>query len=439
MKWLLIQPAYQYNVALPLSLAQTATYLKTCLQEEVLCFDLNLQPFDSVIATIRRDGFVPDIIGFSCTSITKKIVISLCQRSKEIFPEAKTIIGGASAKYEYPELLNKQGIDFCYISDIECIGTTFQGPLTQNDILEFPGIAFIENNKVVTKDFEVLANLDNYPFPCRDLNYIHINNYQPPGQMGKTKAATLITTRGCPHRCTYCASSSGFSGNRVLLRSAEKVIKELNYLREMDYNNFIFEDYEFLVNLPRAQKICSDLKNAGNRWVLKTRVENIDTEMTDVLAESGCEIVYIGVETLTRKAIESAKKTTVNVENVKKAVSLLKSKNIRICASTQYGLPEDTEDDFIDGTICFLARILDHKCDMVQLHFTTLFPGTELYDRYNNNASPVSLHQDYDHVIAHGFEGNLMPHLNETVIRRVYEKSRSILGNLLTEKAIWYS
>jgi len=319
MKWLLIQPAYPFNVALPLSLAQTATFLSTCLQEEVICFDLNLQPFDEVVATIREKGFAPDVIGFSCTSITQKDVVDLCLRSKELFPEAKTIIGGAVAKYEYAELLDNPGVDYCYIADIECIGTERRQSLTQKDIAGLPGIAFKKDDEVISKPFECLANLDDYPFPRRDLNYIPVQSYYPPGQMGEAKAATLVTTRGCPHRCTYCASSSGFSAKRVLMRSAEKVIEELNYLRGMGYANFIFEDYEFIVNMQRAQLICAYLRKAGNSWVLKTRVENIDTEMAAMLADSGCKIVYIGVETLTRKAIETAKKATVNIENVKSA------------------------------------------------------------------------------------------------------------------------
>ena len=158
-----------------------------------------------------------------------------------------------------------------------------------------------------------------------------------------------------------------------------------------------------------------------------------------MLAESGCLIVYIGVETLTEKAIQKAKNSTINVKSVKNAINLLKKYNIRVCASVQFGLPDDTEDEFINGTICFLNKVLDPERDMVQLHFTTLFPNTDLYHQYFDDAVFFDLHHDFAEVVAHGMEGYLMPHLTEEVVRRVYNKAREILGELLSQKAIWFN
>ncbi len=438
MQWILIQPDYEYNVAFPLTLAHVATYLKTRMEQAVFCFDLNLQSFDSMIHDIQAKNLKPDVFGISTTAITRQRTINICQKVKELYPDSRTVVGGAAAQTEYRQLLQNREVDFCFINDIEQTNTDPGALTTPRDLRKLPGTAFRHENQTVTNGTVPLTELDSFPFPDRKLDFIHIENYRPPDVLKEQHPATLVTSRGCPHNCTYCASAR-ISGRKVVWRSAASVMEELDYLRGLGYNSFVFEDYEFLFNMPRAELICENLKNHSSRWILKTRVEKINADTARMLAESGCLVVYIGVETLTREAIEKAKKATVNVESVKKAVHHLKTNGIRVCASIQFGLPGDTEDQFIEGTVGFLGSVLDSDQDMVQLHFTTLFPGTELYDQYFPQASYVNIHNHFAGVIAHGFEGFLMPQLSEDVVRQVYSRAQKILGRLLTEKAIWFS
>ena len=438
MKWILIQPRYKYNVAFPLSLAHVATFLSKKLDEDVLCFDLNLQSIQSVFKYLKNNKITPDVFGFSSTSMTKSETIVLCQKTKKLFPDTKTIIGGAAAQGEYGELLRYDAVDYCYISDIEQIGTEGPRPLTLDDLPSLPGIARMENGKIRINQIKSLTHLDHFPFPDRELEFIQIENYHSPEVIKEYHPATLITSRGCPFHCSYCASART-GGRRVIWRSAESVIEELDYLRGKGYNSFIFEDYEFLFNQKRFQKICGNLNVNNSKWVLKTRIERIDEKVARLLEESGCLIVYLGVETLTQKAINEAKSSKINVKSVKLAIELLKKHNLRICVSIQYGLPFDTEEEFLEGTICFLKKVLDPNEDMVQLHFTTLFPNTDLYDSYISQAVTNNIHQEFEDVVAHGMEGYLMPNLTADVVRRVYERSHDILGKLLTRKAIWFN
>lgn len=436
----MIQPEYSYNVAFPLSLAQAATCLIETLGQQVICYDLNLITFDNVLRELQGDFEEPDVFGFSGTAETSDQIKKLCQQVKEIFPEAVTIIGGSGAKSAYEELLACEVIDLCFLNDLEQWSLVDVVELEPATLIRMPGIAWRDSQtrKVRVNPIGKLIDLENKLFPRRDLDFIHIDRYLSPDCFGRGRVAGLLTVRGCPHACTYCASAH-FTDRRVVARSSDQVREELDYLNRLGYNSFVFEDYEFFCNMERARSICADLKSRDSRWVVKTRIEKCSDAAVRMLAESGCQLVYIGVETLTPSALKLAKKASISREMVKKSIITLKRYGLRVCASIQYGLPEDSVAEFITGTVTFLAEVLDPQHDMVQLHFTTLFPGTELYDQYSDYAREVDIHKLHPNVIAHGFEGKVMPWLTEAEILNVYNQSQAILGDLLTEKAIWHS
>lgn len=428
MKWVLIQSEYRYNVAFPLSLATVATFLTKHCKEEVRCFDLNLQSLKEMIECCKI--WKPEVIGFNVTTITKENVLASCQEIKKHFPEIPIILGGAGAKVEYVELLKNQFIDLCFTVDIEQAGLR-EEPLKLEDLFYLPGVAYMRNDNLVINSVKPLDGIDWFQFPDRELDGIDYRQYVPSEILDHP--ATILTSRGCPYRCTYCASVS----DQVKMRSVKNVLAELDYLRGFGHNSFVFEDYEMLVDLERTTQICEDLRKKGSKWVLKTRVEKTANETAKMLAKSGCIMVYLGVETLTQEAIRGANKYNITAESVTSAIANLKANGIAICCSIQYGLPGDTEETFVENTIKFLVELLNPQVDMVQLHFTTLFPGTKLYELYGNVGVYVNIHQGLSEVVAHGLEGLAMPHLNEAVITRVYRRTHEILGELLSEKAIW--
>lgn len=436
MKWILIQPEYKYNVAFPLSIATVATFLNKHTKEEAKCFDLNLQSLDSVLKYIKNDKFKPDIIGFSVTSVTKSETLKCCEKIKKDLPNVKIIIGGVVAKLEYNEFLNNRSVEFCCNIDIEQIGMGIKKPLKIIDLFTLPGISFKKEGKVIVNPSKSLEDINHFRFPDRELDFINYKKYLPPENLLKNHPITILTSRGCPYECTYCASSR-ICGKKTLMRSVKKVIEELDYLRKLGHNCFVFEDYEMLVDIERTKEICMDLKKKKSLWILKTRVEKINDEIAKMLAESGCLVVYLGVETVTKEAIWGAKKYNITKESVTNAITHLKNNGIRVCASIQFGLPGDTEETFVKNTVLLLKKLLDSDKDMVQLHFTTLFPGTELYRLYKDKGVYVNIHKDLPDVVAHGLEGFVMPHLNEEVIKTMYHKVSGLLGDLLSKKAIW--
>jgi radical SAM superfamily enzyme YgiQ (UPF0313 family) len=397
-------------------------------REKVKCFDLNLQSLGGIIESCK--AWIPDVIGFNVTTITKENVLASCKEIKKHFPKTPIILGGAGAKVEYQELLKNESINLCFIANIEQIGSKEQ-ELILEDLYFLPGVAYIKDGELIINSTKSLDGIDWFQFPNRELDGINYRQYLPSEVLDHP--ATILTSRGCPYRCTYCASLA----DKVRMRSVENVVTELDYLRNLGHNTFIFEDYEMLVDLERTRNICDDLGKNCSTWVLKTRVEKITDETAKMLAESGCLMVYLGVETLTQKAIWGANKFNITQESVMNAITHLKNNGIKICVSIQFGLPGDTEESFEENTACFLRGLLDPAVDMVQLHFTTLFPGTKLHKLYQDGGVYVNIHQGLPEVVAHGLEGLVMPHLNEAVITRVYRRTHELLGDLLSEKAIW--
>ena len=131
-------------------------------------------------------------------------------------------------------------------------------------------------------------NLDSYPYPALELQN-HIN-YAP-----------LLTTRGCPFNCAYCASR--ILEPKRMLRSSESVIEEIRYWHGK-YNliDFVLYDDAFLVDaerhaIPMLEGICS----AGLKIRFHTpnalHVRGITKTTARLMYQAGFTTLRLGLET----------------------------------------------------------------------------------------------------------------------------------------------
>ena len=433
MKWLLVQAAYRFNVGFPLSLAQVATILEE-QGYTVKCIDGSTCTLDHILQETKK--WNPDIFGISSTSLSIQYVFRLASKIKKMRPNLPVIVGGALAKLEYYKLLSRGPIDFCCVTDIEhCL--TNQKCQTVEEIGKLPGIASISsagaisiNSLVETVEFSLT------PFPKREIGSLSIRNYNTASEV-MDNAVALLSTKGCPYSCSYCASKD-ISGQQVQSRSVANVKQEIDYLLSLGYRAFVFEDYEFLHDRERAQIIARYLGQNNAKWIIKARLESLkDIHLCKDMKENGCKMAYVGLETLTAEASLRAGKPFWGIEDLEQTIQTIHSSGLALCVSIQFGLPGDTIDDFITGTINILPSLLDQERDLVQLHFTTLFPGTEVYQLMAKTARLVNLHDEFSDIIAHGLDGLVPGCLSDHTIRYVIEVARKKLGKLLTKKAIW--
>lgn len=185
---------------------------------------------------------------------------------------------------------------------------------------------------------------------------------------------SIITSRGCPFACNFCASS-GFWGHRYQMRHPQGVIWEIRQRLREGFTSWIFEDDNFTVNKKRTYEICRQL-DGTHLWQCTSRAETLDADLCAELYRAGCRKIWIGVETLSQTALDRCNKNTT-VERMLDGIANAHRARIATISLFIIGLPGDTYEDI--GIT--RARIATSAITEIGTNIAWILPGTELHRR----------------------------------------------------------
>lgn len=223
----------------------------------------------------------------------------------------------------------------------------------------------------------LIKDLDSMLFPAHELFAIDKYRGSVFRKFSNNSLSSIITSRGCPHRCTFC--SHKMFGSKVRFRSAENVIDEMQLLFEnFKVKEFYFLDDTFTLNKKRVMDICDLLLKRGLNidWSCNLRVNNASEELFLKMKEAGCKGVLIGAESASQEVLDLMKKD-ITVGQIVHAVALAKKYFENVLCSFIFGMPGDT----LEGaykTIEFAKKI---DPDYADFFIATPLPGSELYDQ----------------------------------------------------------
>ncbi len=193
------------------------------------------------------------------------------------------------------------------------------------------------------------------------------------------KCANIMSSRGCPYRCSFCTPSRMFSPYRR--RSIDSVIDEIKHYHALGFEYMNFEDDNFTADKERAKELCrriiaENLQFKETFFFGRTDMAN-DPELLDLLAKAHLTRVLIGIESLNQAALDDIEKHQ-SVEDIRRAGKACREHSIRVVASVVLGIDEDGPAD--------IARAVDFakSIDAYQLQpaILTPFPGTPVYDQF---------------------------------------------------------
>jgi len=199
---------------------------------------------------------------------------------------------------------------------------------------------------------------------------------------GKYNRLTVQTSRGCPHRCEFCASSILLTP-RYKVKPVEKVIAEIREIKKIWAKPFIeFADDNSFVHREHYKKLLRALAKERVRWFTEADVSVAeDDELLGLMRDSGCQQVLIGLESPRRGSldgIELKNNWKLRQQNFYlEAIAKIQSYGITVNGCFILGLDGDTPEIFDD----VLNFVRDAGLYEVQVTFQTAFPGTPLYAR----------------------------------------------------------
>jgi len=198
----------------------------------------------------------------------------------------------------------------------------------------------------------------------------------------KYNRLTVQTSRGCPHRCEFCASSILLTP-RYKVKPVEKVVAEIREIKKIWPRPFIeFADDNSFVHREHYKKLLRELAKEKLRWFTEADVRVADDdEMLGLMRDSGCQQVLIGLESPCRTSLYGVEmKANWKLRQrdfYREAIAKIQSCGITVNGCFILGLDGDTRDVFDD----VLHFVRDSGLYEVQVTFMTAFPGTPLFAR----------------------------------------------------------
>jgi radical SAM superfamily enzyme YgiQ (UPF0313 family) len=350
----------------PLGPAYLVSYLRKYLPESKdIEFRMANSDFEEAIKKYK-----PNIIGITCVSQNY-------ERAKKIAKIAK--------KKKIPVLIGGSHISLCPLSldkkiDIGVIGEGEETFLELMDLYlknkKFPvkslskimGLAYWNKNKLkITKQRQLISNIDAIPMPDRSLFEIDSDD------------AYMFSSRGCPYKCVFCASSRLWK--TVRFNSAKYVFREIKELvNKYNVKKISFWDDLFIANKKRVKELVKLLQkekiSKNVEFHVGARANLVDDDICGLLKKMNVKSISMGLESGSPKILNYLKGDSVNVNHNFNAVKTIKKYGIYCSASFVIGTPLDTRETILE-TLDFIKK---SKLDDFEVYTLTPFPGTPVWD-----------------------------------------------------------
>ncbi len=345
---------------------------------------------------VRQEN--PDLIGFSSTSHMFSIVKQLTSWLKDAKLGAPVICGGIHPTIAPEESLSVAGIDVICRGEGEApLLELCQKLENKEDISDIPNLWSKKDDGTIIKNSlrPILKDLDSLPFSDRAL-FSYPNLFTEREGRG-----TFMTSRGCPHNCTYCCNQllrniNGSEGKPIRFRSVDNVIAEIKQVLK-DYpfiKSLVFDDDILFLNRNWSEEFAEKYSREIHLpFTCNARADVTDQRLVDLLQKAGCYYVRFGLESGNEEIRYKVLNRRMKNEQIEKAFSMCKRAGFTTLSYNIVGFPDETPSAILD-TIKLNASI---GVDVTHVTIFQPYPGTKLYElcREQNLLGPKILALDF--------------------------------------------
>ena len=317
----------------------------------------------TVLKQARYSVQVIDLLGGEALPEVSSGIVGITMTSPT-FPEGARLLKEVKARD--PGSWVVAGGPHATVSPKDCLDAGFDQVVVGEG--ERAILKVVQGNKDRIIQEPYIQNLDSIPFPDRSAVDMSRYSYESLG----VRATHMITSRGCPWACSFCCR---MWDHPPRYRGARNVIAESGLLYDQGYRGISLFDDEMLVQWSRDQEIFRNWQAQGFTYRLLTRANLISPERARFLAETGCQEVFIGIESGSDRILINIDKKTSRVMNLK-AIKALHDAGIRVKAGFVIGLPGEDEQSIRD-TETFIE---ESRPDDVDFSLLTVMAGSPIAD-----------------------------------------------------------
>jgi anaerobic magnesium-protoporphyrin IX monomethyl ester cyclase len=347
----------------------------------------------------RIEDFNPDLIGINCQfSRQYKIYHQLFSLIKRSDPNIIVVAGGPHATVCPEEVLNDNNCDYLLFGEAEdSFRELIEALRDGSETNKIDGLGWKTDGKCFfNPKRRIIEDLDSISFPAYHLmeleKYFGLNASH--GVRHRKRFAPVITSRGCPAKCTFCSAYRVW-GDRYRMRSVENVLKELRLLKnQYGIEEIMFEDDNVTANSSRAKHLFTRMIEEDFNFVWDTPngvgVWSMDEEMIDLMKQSGCIMLNFPVESGNQDILKHVIKKPLNLGKVRRLIAYCKRIGLNHSMFLIIGMPGEKLSDMWKS-FRFAAKC---GCFTPHISVATPYPGTQLYENCIKNglfSTPFSL------------------------------------------------
>lgn len=330
----------------------------------------------------------PDIVGisnpFTCQTQHAAKVADIV---KELDSDVPTVVGGPHVSAVPEEFMNEaRNVDVAVLGEGEYsmrdIVEAYEG---KRELGEVQGIVYRKNNEIVrTSPRPFLKNLDELPYPAYHL--VDMEQYLNPEKIEyrsfKDRSISMITSRGCPFNCSFCAVHLHM-GQAFRAHSVDYVVNHIEHVvNEYKVKTIFFEDDNMTFDIKRFDAICDRILERKIKFKWETpngiRADYLTLELLKKMKRSGCQSVFFGVESGDQHVLDDIISKSLDLNAVMNVAKMCKDIRLNTAAFYIIGFPGEKKEDMMK-TVEFALKLKKEYDVGMLLHVATPSCGTRLY------------------------------------------------------------
>ena len=265
-------------------------------------------------------------------------------------------------------------------------------------------------------------NLDIYPNP----SYHLIDPFSYKRKFNGEQAITILTSRGCPFRCSFCGLPEQHKIMRY--RTPENVTEEIKSIqKKYGINKFNFQDDTFTVKKSRLHNMLELFEplEIGFRAHGRSGLDKPEDYIR--LGKAGCDTLAWGIESGSQKILDVIQKD-VTIKKQEAGLKAAHDAGLKVRAQFMIGLPQETEEDFKQN-----LAFIEHNNKYVDkwgIHIFVPFPSCEIWENPEKFKYNIDKNTDFSdfQTIGKPGEWNFVPKENQKQIAEWRDKILALIG-----------
>jgi anaerobic magnesium-protoporphyrin IX monomethyl ester cyclase len=369
----------------------------------------------------------PSLIGITATTPELTAAAALVAALRQRLPDAPVVLGGVHVTALGADALTESGADFGALGEgeetlVELV-THLAEARPRAALAAIRGLAWRDGQHVTENPPRpVIQDIDALPPPAWDL--IDADRYlsRPWGILQeRARAGFIVTSRGCPHACRFCASPS-VMGRRFRGHAPARVVDEIEALyRTLGVREILIADDAFTTDPARAAAICEEILRRGLDLSWRTpngvHLDTLDEPLLRLMRRSGCYLLGFGVEAADPALLQRSGKP-IDLDRVSDGIAMVRRQGILCFGTFILGMPGQTRGAILETTRFAVSSALD----IAHFGLYAPYPGSPDFDTLASSDPPPPGLRDWDRYLlseAHP-AASLPPAELKALLRRAY-------------------